>query len=80
MHYSFTHLRGVPVSADAPHAEAVATWSGRRVDEHIEADGALELLRRQVAAMPGHPVSNQTERHRQSQCQSSFEEAAGFWR
>lgn len=38
------HLRSIPVSADAVHAEAVAARCGRRVVEDIEADGALELL------------------------------------
>lgn len=45
------HLQSVPVSADAGHAEAVAAWCRRRVSEHIEADGALELLFRQKATI-----------------------------
>lgn len=36
--HTLTHLRAVPVSADAAHAEAVAARCGRRVGEHIEAD------------------------------------------
>lgn len=39
MQHTLTHLRAVPVSADAAHAEAVAARCGRRVGEHIEADG-----------------------------------------
>lgn len=46
-----THLGSVPVSADAAHAEAVATWCGRRVIKHIEADGTCELVIRQKATV-----------------------------
>lgn len=48
---TLTHLQSVPVSADAGHAEAVAARRGRRVSEHIEANGALELLVRQKTAI-----------------------------
>lgn len=51
-----THLEAVPVSGDAAHAEAVAARCGRRVPEHIQTDGTLELLVRQEAAAERHPV------------------------
>ena len=46
-----THLASIPVSADAAHTEAVAARRGRWAVEHIEADGAQELLVRQEAAV-----------------------------
>lgn len=60
------HLGSVPVSADAGHAEAVATGRRRGVGEHVQTDGAEELLVGQKAPVQRHPETEDADERRES--------------
>jgi hypothetical protein len=45
---------GIPVPTNTSLAEVVSTWNGDWLSEHIQTDGALELIFRQETARGRH--------------------------